>query len=79
MSGIDARKRARGWGKPMGTKHPEGVDLDEVSLEELREFLEADQIDVRADPKFKEELRRKLWELLESSRSGRNRIDPDGV
>jgi hypothetical protein len=55
------------------------VASEEVSLAELREFLETDQLDVRADPKFKEELRRKLWELLESSRSGRNRIDPDGV
>jgi hypothetical protein len=79
MTGTGARNRAQGWGARMGTKHPEGVASDEVSLEELREFLEADQLDVRADPKFKEELRRKLWELLESSRSGRNRIDPDGV
>jgi hypothetical protein len=40
----------------------EGV-LD-CSLEELREFLEADLIDVHADLEFKESLRRKLWDLV---------------
>ena len=36
------------------------------SLEELQEFLEADQLGVRADPEFKERLRRKLWDLVRS-------------
>ncbi len=36
----------------------------DVTLEELREFLEADHLDVRADPRFKERLRRKLWEIV---------------
>jgi hypothetical protein len=35
-----------------------------VTLEELREFLEADHLDVPADPGFKERLRQKLWELV---------------
>lgn len=34
------------------------------TMDELREFLEADLIDVRADPEFKERLRRKLWDLV---------------
>lgn len=32
--------------------------------EELREFLEADMVDVDADPLFRERLRRKLWATL---------------
>jgi hypothetical protein len=35
-----------------------------VTLEELREFLEADELEVPADPAFKERLRRRLWELV---------------
>ena len=38
----------------------------EFSLEELREFLEGDLLDPRADPVFKERLRRKLWELVQA-------------
>ena len=36
----------------------------EFSDEELQEFLEGDGLDVRADPAFKERLRRKLWEIV---------------
>jgi hypothetical protein len=36
----------------------------EFSMEELREFLEGDLVEVRADPEFKERLRHKLWEML---------------
>ncbi len=38
----------------------------EFSLEELREFLEGDRLGARADPEFKERLRRKLWELVQA-------------
>jgi len=38
----------------------------EFSLEELREFLEGDLLGARADPEFKERLRRKLWEILQA-------------
>lgn len=41
----------------------------EVSLDELREFLAADSLDVHADPKFKERLRRRLWDMV-VARSG---------
>lgn len=34
------------------------------SLDELREFLEADYLPVDADPEFKERLRSELWELV---------------
>ncbi len=46
----------------------EGAALDDslmdFSLDELREFLEADLVEVRADPEFKERLRRRLWDLV---------------
>ena len=41
----------------------EGV-LD-CSLDELREFLEADLVDVQTDLEFKQSLRRKLWDLVQ--------------
>ena len=49
----------------------------DVTQEELREFLEADHLDVRADPRFKERLRRKLWEIvrLRSGKSSRDKGD----
>jgi hypothetical protein len=40
----------------------------EVTLEELREFLEAGRMDVQARPEFKESLRERLWSLLRERR-----------
>jgi hypothetical protein len=37
----------------------------DFSIEELREFLQADLLDVPVDPRFKERLKRRLWELVE--------------
>ena len=50
--------------------------LTDFNADELREFLEADVLDVRADPGFKERLRRALWELLQK-RAANEKIDPD--
>jgi hypothetical protein len=36
----------------------------EATLEELKDFLEADEREVRARPEFKARLRDKLWELV---------------
>ena len=47
----------------------------EFSLDELREFLEGDRLDVRADPEFKERLRRKLWDMVRA-RSRHPNEDP---
>jgi hypothetical protein len=51
----------------------EGAALDDslmdFTMDELREFLEADLVSVRADPEFKERLRRRLWDLVRD-RSG---------
>jgi len=54
------------------------VDLDllaegddsEIPADELREFLSADLFEVPADPAFKNRLREKLWELVESRAFG---------
>ena len=43
----------------------------DFTLDELREFLEADLVDVRADPAFKERLRRRLWELVQAQSHGK--------
>jgi hypothetical protein len=37
----------------------------DFTIEELREFLQADLLDVPVDPRFKERLRHRLWELLQ--------------
>jgi hypothetical protein len=44
--------------------------LTQFSLEELREFLEADLVDVPVDPEFKERLRKQLWAMVESRARG---------
>ena len=61
-----ARPGDRGARVSEGRDHgvvDEGV-LD-CSLEELREFLEADLVDVQTDLEFKQSLRRKLWDLVQ--------------
>jgi hypothetical protein len=45
-----------------------------ITADELREFLEADALGVRADPAFKERLRLQLWEIVRS----RVRTEPSG-
>jgi hypothetical protein len=58
--------------KPAGEAAVEGSL--EVTLEELQEFLDADRLDVRARPEFKESLRERLWAIvLERSRRRRER------
>ena len=39
-------------------------DMIDFTIEELREFLEADHLEVPADPAFKEGLRRALWRAV---------------
>ena len=62
-------------GKRSGSEFAE--DFGEVAMDELREFLEADLVGATADPKFKEELRQTLWDLLQS-RTDRVDIGDDG-
>ena len=46
----------------------------DFTMDELREFLEADMLDVQADPEFKERLRRMLWEIVQEQ----SKDEPDG-
>jgi hypothetical protein len=54
-----------------------GENSAEIATDELREFLEADLSGARIDPKFKEELRQALWDLVQS-RTHRAGADVDG-
>lgn len=47
--------------------------LSDFSIDELREFLEADLVDVTVDPEFKERLRKQLWELVQDHARGPQR------
>lgn len=50
----------------------EGVGFeDEVTEEELLDFLAADLDPVPADPVFQEKLREELWEMVADGRVGR--------
>lgn len=52
--------------------------LTDFSIDELREFLEADLADVPVDPEFKERLRERLWALVqERARSRSQHGDAD--
>ena len=44
--------------------------LSDFSIDELREFLEADLVDVKIDPEFKERLRKQLWDLVQDHARG---------
>ena len=45
----------------------------DYTAEELREFLQADLLDVPVDPKFRERLKRRLWELVQAQAQARSR------
>ena len=47
--------------------------LTDFSIDELREFLEADLVDVKVDPEFKERLRKQLWDLVQDRVRGSQR------
>lgn len=64
---VDPRHRNTKDSELSGTTQERAVfetPSGEVTNDELREFLEADDLDVQADPFFKESLRRKLWDLV---------------
>ena len=69
----------RGAAKSTGSSEDADLEtmqeaLTDFSIDELREFLEADLADVPVDPEFKERLREKLWALVQE----RARPGPDG-
>jgi hypothetical protein len=47
--------------------------LADFSIDELREFLEADLVDVKVDPEFKERLRKQLWDIVQDRARGPQR------
>ena len=51
-------------------REPEVIEeiAAEFTTEELQEFLEAGNAPVPADPVFKEQLREKLWEMVQEKR-----------
>jgi len=59
--------------KPQGPQPSE--DSSEITTEELREFLEGDLTGATIDPRFKEELRRTLWDFIQSRN---DRVGGDG-
>ena len=67
--GSHRARRSRGAVKSTGssTEDPDLETMEDVltdfSIDELREFLEADLLDVPMDPVFKERLRERLWAL----------------
>ncbi len=68
MVGTEARKCPHCRGGEMNFKRGDrefDENVSDATLDELREFLEGDALDVGADPKFKEALRKKLWDLVQ--------------
>ncbi|MFQ5515765.1 MAG: hypothetical protein ACE5FG_15255 [Myxococcota bacterium] len=61
----------RGAGASGGAVVDEGAL--ECSLEELREFIEADLVNVHADLEFKHSLRERLWNLVQARNAQRGR------
>jgi hypothetical protein len=76
---MDEWQRKRGGALHMGS-HRVDQRMDdgspEFTMDELREFLEGDSLDVRADPEFKDGLRRKLWEMMRARRRQSSGEDP---
>jgi hypothetical protein len=73
---LSERRGGRGIGMHVkrGAKGTDGGSSD-PSMDELREFLEADHLGVQADPQFKEELRKKLWKLVQAQANQRRDRD----
>jgi hypothetical protein len=69
--GSDGRRGRSGGAGDAGGSVGEGAM--EITLEELREFMEADLVDVHSDPEFKHSLRNRLWELVQARNAQRGR------
>jgi hypothetical protein len=74
MKRLFSRERWRGH-RPKPIAGGKGEPADEVAVdftpEELQEFLDADELEVRADPVFKERLREKLWSMVRTRAASR--------
>jgi hypothetical protein len=65
-SAGDGQAMADGWERHVLSEEAEDMEIDP---EELREFLAADLLEVKADPVFKEKLRQKLWRIVSMRRT----------
>ena len=68
MKRVEPRRVRRGVTSERAAERNEAMAdeaMADFTIEELREFLQADSFDVPVDPAFKERLRRKLWDLLQ--------------
>jgi hypothetical protein len=75
MMGVRRRRNRRVERNPESGQDREALKmmediLSDFSIDELREFLEADLVDVKVDPEFKERLRKQLWELVQEHARG---------
>ncbi len=52
-----------------------GFDPDDIDPEELRDFMAADWVEVKADPGFRERLREQLWDMLRAQQPGESEED----
>jgi hypothetical protein len=76
---LGSQKRRRRGGITGADAEQDQVMTDELltdfTIEELREFLQADLLDVPVDPRFRERLKRRLWELVREQARRRERAD----
>lgn len=79
MKRLGSHKGRRRGGTTGADAERDQVMTDEMladfSVEDLREFLQADLLDVPVDPRFKERLKRRLWELVQEQ--ARRRKQPE--
>jgi len=72
------KARQQGDGRGADAEQDEAMAEDqwmEFTVEELREFLQADLLDVQVDPRFKERLKHRLWELVREQARRRRPTD----
>ena len=68
MKRVEPRKPRRRTTSKQTAERNQGMTeeaMADFTIEELREFLAADSLEVPIDPAFKERLRRKLWDLVQ--------------
>jgi len=71
-------RRSGAGGETTAPAAPELPGLDpDVDPEELRDFMSADWLEVKADPGFRERLRNQLWKMLRASQDGEEPDDDE--
>lgn len=65
MKWLGGRTRRDAGTPRIGAEDVIDTASSDFSIDELREFLEADLVESQADPEFKERLRRRLWLMVQ--------------